>query len=128
MARPRKSEAQTKREGTYNATRHKGRSANLSAHRPICPDWLTGRARVIFEESVGYLEKAEILSLADASLVAHYAILEAKFQKDPDEFSAALHGQLRLLRAEAGMTPQGRLKIDGTPSEKEDDPAEEFFH
>ena len=83
---------------------------------------------MIFEESVGYLEKAEILSLADSSLVAHYAILEAKFQEDPDGFSAALHGQLRLLRAEAGMTPQGRLKIDGVQGEEKEDPAEEFFH
>lgn len=128
MARPRKSADQAKRDGTYNATRQKGHSPKLRPHRPICPEWLDGPAKRIFEESVGYLEKAQILSLADANLVAHYALLEARFQADPENFSAALHGQLRLLRAEVGMTPQGRLKIDGTEAEQDQDPAEEFFH
>lgn len=128
MARPRKSAAQAKRDGTYNATRQKNHSPKLRPHRPICPDWLTGTAKRIFEETVGYLDKAQILSLADANLVAHYAQLEARFQSAPDELSAALHGQLRLLRAEVGMTPQGRLKIDGTEGEQDKDPAEEFFH
>lgn len=128
MPRPRKSEQQAKADGTYNSTEQKGRSSKLNPHRPVCPNWLAGESRRIFEESVEYLEKAQILSLADANLVAHYAQLEAKFQENPDGFSAALHGQLRLLRAEVGMTPQGRLKVDGPQGEQKEDPAEEFFH
>lgn len=127
MARPRKSEKQARKDGTYNSTKQKGRSTKLAACPPIAPDWLAEDAKVIFEETVSFLESAEILSLADASLVAHYAVLEAAFRRDPDGFVAAKHSQLRLLRAEVGMTPQGRLKID-SDGPKKDDPAEDYFH
>lgn len=127
MAKPRKSEAQARRDGTYNATKQKGRSTKLAAAKPVAPSWLSPAAKKIFNQTVGFLESARILSLADADLVAHYASLEERFRSDPENFPATLHGQLRLLRAEVGMTPQGRLKIDTNDAEEED-PAEEYFH
>lgn len=123
----RKSEDQARKEGTYNATIHKGRSTKLEPATPVAPDWLEDHAAAIFNRSVLALESAGILSLADADLVCQYAVVESAFERNPGDFTAAMHGQLRLLRAEVGLTPQGRLKIDGSPQEKED-PAEEFFH
>lgn len=127
MPKPRKSEAQARKDGTYNATKQKGRSTKLAPAKPVAPSWLKADAKKVFNETVNFLESANILSLADASLVAHYAVLEAKFRRDPESFSATLHGQLRLLRAEVGMTPQGRLKID-TDGPAAEDPAEQYFH
>lgn len=127
MARRRKSEEQAKLDGTYNATRQKGRSTKLPPAKLSPPEWLDDAARKVFRQAVADLEAAGILAKADTNLVAHYAFLESLFQQEPLVFTAAMHTQLRLLRAEVGLTPQGRLKVDGNPQE-EKDPAEAFFH
>lgn len=127
MPARRKAKHQTQESGSYNASRHADRSLKLAPGTPEPPDWLEDHAAAIFRRSVGLMERAQILAPADADLVAHYACVQARFEADPASFNAAMLGQLRLLRAEVGLTPQGRLRIEGKPPD-DADPAEEFFH
>ena len=115
---------------------------------PDCPEWLSGKAKKIWEklapmlENMGVLTEADEIALAAiCSLYARYKDLEKVIDKKgyteknsrsgvkPVPEFAMSRDCLKLLKSflsEFGLTPSSRSRIN-LPSPITDDPLEEFF-
>jgi phage terminase small subunit len=127
MARKRVPDNVHKLQGTYRSDRHlkrpptpahirtgatdKAPPAVTLSKPPSCPKWLPEAAKKEWRRVVKVLAEYNILSALDQGIMAQYCCLHAQLQEFPEGFSAALHGQLRLLLVELGFTPSSRSKL-----------------
>jgi P27 family predicted phage terminase small subunit len=124
-------------------------SAPKRSSRPDAPAWLDGEARAKWDEVCPLLDGAGILSKLDQGLLAAYCVAWASFV----ECTAliAQHGratntgkggwknspyvsqqvvamnQLRLIGAQLGLSPEGRLRIHAEGDAGAEDPMDAFL-
>ena len=122
MGRPRKADNLHRLQGTFNQTKHGDPTRDLPPGAPVAPDWMDDEMVQLFDEYVAALIPLGTLSTADATALAQVVILTLKLRRDPLEFTAADHTQLRMSMKEVGLTPLSRNNL-GAALEK---PANEF--
>ena len=73
-----------------------------------------------------YIDTAPWLTEHDAPKAYAWVCLQARHDEDPAEFTAALHGQLRMLAAELGLDLSTRARL-GISTKRDDDPNSHYF-
>lgn len=126
MANPKITIEQKKATGSYRPGAHGTEDPPQGVPgRPPIPDCLHDRpdALKIFEATCDFLEDADWLRVSDGASIHSYSILQARLNRDPDEFTAAEFTQLRLFINELGLSPASRARMPGKKSnEKPDNP------
>ena len=114
MARKRKSVEQHKRDGTYEPHRHDRRNPPLPDpvdELPPSPKWLSDGAKVVFEEAVELLMGVGLLTRLDTRIVARYSAMVDMIETDFTKATPAMHGQLRGLTNDIGMSAASRERL-----------------
>lgn len=117
--------------------------------RPDAPAWLDGEARAKWDELCPLLDQAGILSKLDQGILAAYCVAWSNFVETTAQiaqFGRATNtgkggyknspyasqqtvamNQLRLLGAQLGLSPEGRLRIHAEGDAGAEDPMDGFL-
>jgi len=94
----------------------------------ICPRFLKGRAKRLWNECAPPLIACGVLKATDVHTLAAWCCLTAELEADPDRMAASRIAQMRALAASFGMDPSSRSRVSVKPASRpETSRAEKYF-
>ncbi|MED5236147.1 MAG: P27 family phage terminase small subunit [Pseudomonadota bacterium] len=89
---------------------------------PRCPRHIKGQAKSVWHDVAKEMDKFQVITGADKSILEQYCQLMSQFRTKPEEFTASLHAQLKGLANDLYLTPASRSKL----SFEEPNPLDEY--
>ena len=128
MPGPRKPTAILEAKGAFDKNPNRKRSGEpIAEGDAVKPRFVKGRASKVWDEIAPLLRNMGTLKAVDSIAFGTFCCLQAEFEKNPREMTAARITQKRFYEERFGMNPSARAKMAVEGEGKSKDPAERYF-